>query len=303
MKKQVKEAELNLDIKELEDKKESINKKYDDLLSEEKIYAEASKMIQQNKYDEMKDLLLKYGEDFKEISVLLGQSIVDIIKGQLDATKAAYDFLKGNTNTYNGKTTSSSGSSSSSSSGGSVSTGSKVKVTDAGAPIYYTSTSGGNSGTWKGAGVGTSEGLYVVNTNNGRAALSRTNSINGAIGWIEMSKIAKFKIGGDVGNWNDNDGKLAYVHSGERVLTQEQNKMFSNLVYKLLPQLNNLEKSNIFNNNNKTYNENKTNNSIINFNNNYNVTNKTQYDFAKFKLDIEKIIKESLSKAGIRMAF
>ena len=303
LKKEVKEAELNLEIKELEEKKETINSKYNALLQEEKLYAEASKMIQQNKYEEMKNLLLQYGEEFKDISLLLGKSIVDVIKQQLDSVKAAYDFLKGNTSSYSGASSSSSSNKSSSSSS-SISKGSKVKVTDNNATIYVDSYTSNGSGTWRGAGVSTSEGLYVVNMNNGRAALSRTNNINGAIGWIDLSKIAKFKIGGDVGEWNDNDGKLAVVHSGERVLTKEQNRMFSDLIYKTLPQfekvynlLLNKVGSGINNINNST------NNSNITFYNNFDVVNQTQFDISKFKMDIVKEIKRELNRGGLRTAF
>lgn len=320
----LKEAELNKEIEDLEKKKETINSKYDALLEEEKIYAEASKMIQENKFEEMKSLLTSYGEDFKEISTILGQSIVDIITTELKALKDAYDFLKGTKDSYTDPTnkytspsssgsTSSSGSSSStskpssssSSSSSAISTGSKIKVKDNSSPIYYTSTSTSNSGTWKGAGVSTTEGLYVVNTNNGKAALSRTNSINGAIGWIDMGKIAKFKVGGDVGTWGagTDDGKLAMVHSGERVLTAEQNKAFSDLVYKIIPQLQSIPSQILEKFKGLSNTKTNNNNSSIVFKSDYDVTNKTEFDVRKFQSDVVKEIMKNLNKSGIRTTF
>lgn len=289
-----------MEISKLEDQRDAVNEKYDALLDEDKIYMDANKLIQTQNYNEMTNLLKTYGEQWKSVAVLMGEDVSKAIKAQLDELKNAYNYLKG-TGTSSSSSSSSSSSGSSSSSSGAISKGTKVKISDAAASIYYDSY-GGSVGTWRGAGVSSSEGLYVVNLNNNRAALSRTNNISGAMGWIDLSKVGRYKVGGDVGNWSNNNGRLAMVDSGERVLTAEQNRLFSNLIYDILPKIAQIPLT-VFTNISRMYDINNKNKDIpanVEFNNNYNVLNQVPFDVKKYEMNMEQKFKKELLAAGIK---
>ena len=67
-----------------------------------------------------------------------------------------------------------------------------------------------------------------LNDTKNQAVTSGILGVAGILGAIGM--ISKFDTGGYTGDWGNNDGKLALLHSKERVLNAEQTKSFDILV-------------------------------------------------------------------------
>lgn len=239
---EIEKQKLKVQIEGLEDQKETINDKYDAMLEDQKLYQEIDLMLKEKQWDKIQSLLEENGDLFKETMDSIWQLANDMVY-RLKVWMDTAGKGDGSTNTpppSSGGSGSSGGSSSggSSSGGGSISKGDKVKVLDPSSQIYVSSDATRSSGTWKGAGISSSDALYILNENLGRVALGRINgNINSAIGWIPKSQIAKYKRGGAVGEWAGNDGKIIEVHSGEGILTKEQYSLFRNLV-DMLPRIN-----------------------------------------------------------------
>ena len=175
-----------------------------------------------------------------------------------------------------------------------VGKGSRVKVTDPGASIYASSSSTKSSGTWKGAGISSSDTLYVVNTNGDRVALARTQNINDAIGWIDKKKIQAFASGGYTGEFVG--GRLAMLHAKEYVLNSTQTEAW----LKLVPILTDLVKTpfldmakliNGLTNNN-------VDNSEVTITNNIEINNNSNVDMEKTNKGFEQLVKEQLRRYG-----
>lgn len=257
--KEIARDEINAEIDAIENQKDAVEDIYEQKLSEAELYYEADKLLMEGNVDAIKTLLESQTEEFAGLGNLLGESFKNDFMSEIQGALDALEYLKtgksevnqakptngaggtgsiATTPTGGGSPSSSKPSSSSSQSSkplGGV--GSKAKIMDLNSSIYVDSYTGHPSGTWKGAGVGSGESLYIVNENNGRVALARTNSVYGAIGWIDKKKlIAGYKVGGSVGTWAGNDGRIIQVHSGEGILTAEQNAYWKQFV-EMLPNL------------------------------------------------------------------
>ena len=173
----------------------------------------------------------------------------------------------------------------------SIKTGGKVRIKDTNAKMYYTSDSSSSVGTWGGY----SGNFYVVNTNGNRAALSKTNNINGAIGWIDKKQLVGLASGGYTGN---SEG-LAMLHKKERVLDARQTSAFENLIYDFLPQISShllTPNSNTYNNgNNVTFNKELVRVDIGT------VVNNKQFDVDNGIDNLDRAFRKSLRKSGIAL--
>lgn len=232
LRKNVAELEQNIAISNLEQQKKDINDKYSKLTEETALYKEASDMIAGNQFDQMTQLLKDYGNEWKSVAVLMGQSVSDAIKGQLEQLKASLDYIR------------------------------------------------------MGGAKGASDTLF--------------GSVSATLG--------RYARGGNVGTWSGDLGRLAMVDSGERVLTDEQNELFQNLIYNILPNLSRIPLNAITNIGKLV--DGLTNTGAVGvgqgtveFNNNYNVVNNTPFDSNKFNNRVEDRIKEQLLAAGVKSAF
>ena len=172
--------------------------------------------------------------------------------------------------------------------------GGRVKVTDPYANIYVDSYTSSSSGTWKGAGVSSSDTMYVYNMNNGKVALSRTQG-GVPIGWIDIRKVQAFATGGYTGDFRG--GQLGLLHPKERVLSAEQTKNFEILVDMLgdlvknpILQLGNMMKD--FKNPIVEANNN------IEINNNFNITNNTPFDLDRQDENLTQLMSRELRRFG-----
>lgn len=284
---------------------DAILKKLDQQMTDEALYREANDLIRNNKIQDITDLLTKYDSQWDGWATLMGKTAGEVIAEEVALALANYKDVKDGTITENGgvntnaitggpttsTSTSSSTSSTSTSSGGAVTKGSKVRINDTSAGMYYTSTSSGAVGNWKGYN-GT---YYVVNTNAGRVALARTNNINGAIGWIPKGKVTKLATGGYTG---EHEG-LAYLHQKERVLSAQQTSAFEHLVYDFLPKIS----SSLLNPVGDTFN----NGGNVTFNKELvkveidKVVNNTPSDLRNSEDNLDRLVRQSLKKSGINL--
>ena len=129
---------------------------------------------------------------------------------------------------------------------------------------------------------------------NGRGALART--VGGTpIGWIALGKLRAFDTGGYTGDFSG--GKLALLHSKERVLSAEQTQnfeklvaMLGNLVKNPILQLGDMMKS--FNNPIMEI------NNSIEINNNFNITNNTPFDLDRQNENLTQLMSRELRRFG-----
>lgn len=257
-------------------------------------------MLINGEFDKIKKILVEFGEEWKDLAHMMGESLESIVQKQIDAYKNAQNIIKGGSGTSSSSSSSSNKGSSSSSGGGSIKTGGRVKVNNTSAAIYYASDSKKSSGSWKGAGVKAGENLYVVNSRNGRVALARSNNVNAALGWIDLRYVTGLKSGGYTGNWNGTDGKLAFLHQKERVLNAEQTESFDKMVTNLSvisPWMNTmvdflrrfmLDKLNVTSSVGDT----------VTIKNDFVVTNNTPFEAKQFGSDFEKKIRQQLNRSG-----
>lgn len=324
-------TELNKEIKidELEAKLDKENEHYNNLIdsdsefydktlakleammSDEHVYKEANKLIENNKQQEIIDLLTEYDEKWDGWGTLMGKTAGEIIAEEVALAIANYKDVKNGTITKDGgkntnKVTNGSNGGSSgtktttkttisknptTSANKPIKTGGKVRIKDTNAKMYYTSDSSSSVGTWGGY----SGNYYVVNTNGNRAALSKTNNINGAIGWIDKKQLVGLASGGYTGN---SEG-LAMLHKKERVLDARQTSAFENLIYDFLPQIS----SHLLNPNNNTYN----NGNNVTFNKELvrvdigTVVNNKQFDVDNGIDNLDRAFRQSLRKSGLNL--
>ena len=310
--KEIKKEQLELEIENVEKEKQEIEDIYDKKLEEKNLYYEADRLLAEGHIEEIKNLLEGNSEDFKSLGNLLGEAFKENFMSEIELALESLKLLKGeenkltnsnnssNTPTINSSSTPSiSTNNSTSISTSTISKGSKVKISDIGATIYKDSYTSKSSGTVKGAGVKSGDGLYIVNDNNGRVAVSRTNSIKDALFWIPKSKVSAFDTGGYTGTWGDNNGRMAILHQKERVLSAEQTASFERLV-DILPLLtNNSVFSNIKNasRNFVPNSELGVNNNIV-INNEFNVETKTDFEAERFETNVEKMLIKDLRRFG-----
>lgn len=95
-------AKKEQEIKELEElkkdqqnKQDEINKKYDEMTSDEKLYNEATSIMKNKDFEQMKSLIKDFGDTFKDSAVLFGKTIADIINDTVNELKGSIDFLGG----------------------------------------------------------------------------------------------------------------------------------------------------------------------------------------------------------------
>ena len=280
--------------------------------TEKNLYYEADRLLAEGHIEEIKNLLESNSEDFKSLGNLLGEAFKENFMSEIELALESLKLLKGEENKLTNPNNSSSAPTINSSSIPSISTnnsanistssiskGSRVKISDIGATIYKDSYTSKSSGTVKGAGVKSGDALYIVNDNNGRVAVSRTNSIKDALFWIPKSKVSAFDTGGYTGTWGDNNGRMAMLHQKERVLSAEQTASFEKLVDMLPLLTNNSIISNIENMSRRfipTSEFGNSNNIVIN--NEFNVETKTEFEAERFEANVEKMLIKDLRKFG-----
>ena len=287
---------------------DAILKKLDDQMTDEKLYREANDMIRNQKTQEIIDLLTEFDSQWDGWATLMGKTAGQIIAEEVALAIANYKDVVNGTITpdggkYTNKVTGGSSSSSSGStkkpSGGSSSSslkkGSRVKITNTSAGMYYTSSSKSAVDNWK----GWTGSYYIVNTANGRYALGRSKSISSAIGWIDKKYVKRFATGGYTGS----DEGLAYLHSKERVLNAKQTSAFENLVYDFLPRIESDLLKPVNNNNNTTTtnnNGNVFNKELVSVNIDK-IVNNTPFDVQNTEDNLDRAFRTSLRKAGINL--
>ena len=321
--KEIKKDEINAEIERIEAEKEAVEEDYDKKLSDKELYLEADRLLSEKNIEEIKRLLENAQPDFENLGNLLGSSFTEEFMSQIQNALDAMEYLKtgkrpsdmknetdgtGSINTPKPPSSSSGGGSNSGSSNNTpiktqpmpagsnvpIAINSRVKIVDTSTPIYVDSTTLSSSGTWKGAGVSTSDTLYVYNMGNGRGALART--VGGTpIGWIALGKLRAFDTGGYTGDFSG--GKLALLHSKERVLSAEQTQnfeklvaMLGNLVKNPILQLGDMMKS--FNNPIMEI------NNSIEINNNFNITNNTPFDLDRQNENLTQLMSRELRRFG-----
>ena len=303
--KEITKSELQNQIDEIEATKESVEETYDDLLSEKSLYEEANRLMTTGSIEEMKALLESQSQDWEDIGVLWGKSFSEAFDKEIRNAMESLSYLKGESNSLvNGQDTSSPTSPTPPTPSPQpaqpqqpvtvVSKGSRVKVTDVNATIYRDSYTSRGSGTWKGAGVSNGDTLYVVNDSNGRVALSRTQSISGAIGWIEKKKVSAFDTGGYTGDFSG--GRLGFLHQKEYVLNQAQTSAW----LKLVPMLTELVKT-PFLDMAKLFNgiiNSDVDNPEVTITNNIEINNNSNVDMEKTNKGFEQLVREQLRKYG-----
>lgn len=319
---QIKELDKEIKIDELEAEKNAEKERYqnsidsdsefydktlsklDKMMSDEYIYKEANKLIENNKQQKIIDLLTEYDPDWSSISSLMGETAGEIIAEEVKTALANYKDLVNGTITkdggkYTNKVTGGGDGSKTPTTPKNptaptnkpIKTGGKVRIKDTKAKMYYTAGSGSSVGTWGGY----SGNYYVVNTNGNRAALSKTNNINGAIGWIDK----KYLVGLASGGYTGNSEGLAMLHKKERVLDARQTSAFENLIYDFLPQIS----SHLLNPNSNTYN----NGNNVTFNKELvkvdigTVINNKQFDVDNGIDNLDRAFRKSLRKSGIAL--
>lgn len=320
---QIKELEKEIKIDELEKQLDEENERYeqsidsdsefydktlrklDTLMSDEHVYKEAKYLIENGKEKEIVDLLSDYDAKWDGWATLMGKSAGQVIADEVALALANYKDVKNGTITENGGTntnkltgggsTSGSGTGGTSTGGGTttktIGKGSKVKINNTSAGMYVASDSKSKVGTWKGY----SGNYFIVNDKNGRAALAKTNNINGAIGWIDKKYLVGLATGGYTG---DSEG-LAMLHKKERVLNAQQTSAFEHLVYDFLPRVS----KELLNPLGNTYN----NNGNITFNKELvkvdigTVVNNKQFDMDNGIDNLDRAFRKSLKKSGINL--
>ena len=322
------------EIEKIEKEQEELNDLYDDILSDKEVYGEADKLLTENNTEAILQYLNSMETDYSDVGTLLGKSFTDSFNAQIQNAYDSLDLLLNkagsftldtdvptaqsavdNTKTKTENKSSNKGSSSSSnkSSGSSnnnssskkteekkttsanLKVGSAVRVKDLNAGMYADSYTNKASNSWKNV-VNGNDKLYIVNDNNGRVALSRTNDIYGALGWIGKEKIASFKTGGMLTN---GDG-FAMLHQGEIVFNKEESQALIDLVKNQIPKMemlfdyekfSKIAKGIIINPGEDTPRE-------VNIENNFNITNKENVDSQVMVKDVEKMMKTELRKFG-----
>ena len=248
----------------------------------------------QNAYDSL-DLLLNKASSFSlDTNVPTAQSAVDNTKTKPSNNKPTSSNK--NSGSSNNKSSSNKGTSQQNKpSTTNLKVGSAVRVKDLNAGMYVDSYTNQASNSWKNV-VGGNDKLYIVNDNNGRVALSRTNDIYGALGWIGKEKIASFKTGGMLTN---GDG-FAMLHQGEIVFNKEESQALIDLVKNQIPKMemlfdyekfSKIAKGIIINPGEEAPRE-------VNIENNFNITNKEKVDTQVMVKDVEKMMKTELRKFG-----
>ena len=306
--KEIKKDEINAEIERIEAEKQAVEEDYDKKLSDKELYLEADRLLSEKNIEEIKKLLENAQPDFENLGNLLGSSFTEEFMSQIQNALDAMEYLKtgkrpsdmenltdgmGVTNVPK-PASSSSSSYSSSSSAKAVTMGGRVKVTDPSASIYVDSYTSSSSGTWKGAGVSSSDTMYVYSMNNGKVALSSSQG-GTPIGWIDIKKVQAFATGGYTGDFSG--GQLGLLHPKERVLSAEQTKNFEILVDMLgdlvknpILQLGNMMKD--FKNPIVEANNN------IEINNNFNITNNTPFDLDRQNDNLTQLMSRELRRFG-----
>lgn len=307
---QIKEKQLEMDINRLEEEKDKTSEKYDAMTEEKALWEETNLLITSKNQEEMFKLLTGYSENYSDIGHLLGANFSDAFTEEIKNAINAFDLLYNKVNNFNPTPptppTPAPKPPNTSTGGGStpkpVGKGSKVKVVDPNSDIYEDSYTSRSSGSWKGAGVSSSDQLYVVNDNNGSVALSRTNSINGAIGWIKKNKVQSFAVGTEYLKGD----QLAQVHKGEAIVPAKSNPFKNPEWNKAMVELPKLTSMMTMFNGIKTPDYTKMlegkggNSSKVEFNNEYHITNNTPFEAKQMEVSLEKKMKKDLIKSGIR---
>ena len=305
--KEIRKNELNKQIEEIEATKDSVKETYDKMLEEKQLYEDANNLMVSDNQAEMLRLLEGYGQNYTDIGVLYGKNFTEAFLAEIRSASDALHYLKGEGNYYTTHPNSAPENSNkpapaptpapapapTPAPSGNVNKGSRVKVTDTNAAIYVDSYTNRGSGTWRGAGINSGDTLYVVNDNNGRVALARTQNIRDAIGWIDKKKVQAFATGGYTGEFVG--GRLAMLHEKEYVLNSSQTEAW----LKLVPILTDLVKT-PFLDMSKLVNglANNIDNSEVTITNNIEINNSSDVDMGKTNKGIEQLFKEQLKKYG-----
>ena len=305
--KEIRKNELNKQIEEIEATKDSVKETYDKMLEEKQLYEDANNLMTSDNQAEMLRLLEGYGQDYTDIGFLYGKNFTEAFLAEIRSASDALHYLKGEGNYYTVHPNNAPENSNkpapaptpaptptpAPAPSGNVNKGSRVKVTDPNAAIYVDSYTNRGSGTWRGAGINSGDTLYVVNDNNGRVALARTQNIRDAIGWIDKKKVQAFATGGYTGEFVG--GRLAMLHEKEYVLNSSQTEAW----LKLVPILTDLVKT-PFLDMSKLVNglANNIDNSEVTITNNIEINNSSDVDMGKTNKGIEQLFKEQLKKYG-----
>ena len=318
---QIAELEKEIKLDELNDKMDEENENYensinsdsefydailkqlDKQMTDEMLYREANDLIRNEKTQQIIDLLTKYDAQWDGWATLMGKTAGEIIAEEVKLAIANYKDVKEGTITPDGgkytngitggstNKPSSGGSSGSSSSSGTIAKGKKAKITNTSAGMYVSYDSKRAVDNWKGW-TGT---YYIVNMKGSRVALGKKNSISSAIGWIDKKYVKAF----DTGGYTANSEGFAMLHKKERVLNPVQTAAFENLVYDFLPKIDDLllrvNGESVTNDNSVTFQKELVSVKVDK------VINNTPYDVQNQNDNLDRMLRQSLRKAGINL--
>lgn len=319
LEKQVAELEKELQIKQYEDEITAlesdidlIEDKYDkildstsefydselksleDAITEANLYAEANAMIVANEHQKILDLLVKYEPEYAEVGQILGQSLASAMSSTIDEALKAYASISNGSSASTSTTNVSSAKTSSSVS--SVSSGTSFPLTSSG----KRSSAGLNIDAsiidrlkWQGFDTSKSARAKLWSYFGGSGTYKSTASQN--VWLISKLKSAGYDTGGETGSWGS-EGRFAFVHEKERVLSKAQTESFNKLVYDLLPRINFSKPSGeVVTNVNNQYNA-----PLVSIINKGDTINNTKVDAKKNNNNLAKQVSEALRSKGFR---
>lgn len=288
-----------------EDKLESINTFYENLLSEAGLFAEANKLILGNNMKDIVSLFEEYAPEFSGIGQLLGKTMAEEITKEVTAGLNAIGTVNSGTapigTSYNPLSPSVSGtgiptpSSSPTPSGAIPWTGVVYKRGSSGTNVKRIQ----NNLIASGHSVGSAgaDGSFGSATDSAVKAFQKANGLtaDGIVGKNTWNKLVKFHSGGvPVMNTlasGRNEG-LAIVKGDERILSSKQTSAFDDFVYNGLPRFSKLLE-NIKANPQQIFND-----KLVQVD--MNVTNNTPFDIQNNNDNLARAIKRALMDLGMK---
>lgn len=98
--KEIAKDEINKEIENIESEKDKLQEIFDKKLEEKEIYAEADRLLASKNMEEIKKLLERYTDTFKDLGGLLGNEFTTNFKSQIEECFKALEYLKGQSSNF-----------------------------------------------------------------------------------------------------------------------------------------------------------------------------------------------------------
>lgn len=217
-------------------KKKKAEKYWKEMLSDQKLYEEANRLIVSNSLDEIQKILSNSAENFKEIGSLLGQNFAESLKAEVEQALDDFKTLTGQNLSdlnYNSATTDKG----SQSTGGNSSSwiadkGDSVWIADASATQVYYEPGGESRGTAWQIGVASADQLKAIDYDDGYLKLQKNGE---TIGWVDRyllnkwNDISSYATGGRTPSDIDDQGALSILHKNEKILNADETVMLDRI--------------------------------------------------------------------------